>query len=165
MARTAAAWPDWPETLPAGVRRGGRATSSRRPTKVSISARLDRNEATSNWIATADLAGAAGASDVVQPDDEAVDLRPHPARYLVALLRGRGGEQTRGSTAMSRSAAREIAIELTTCGTRASIRFEPVADLAESIDAGGGGKNGKGADPEEGEQQPPADAEIPAPEF
>jgi hypothetical protein len=110
------------------------------------------------------LAGAAGASDVGQPDDEAVDLRPHPARYLVALLRGRGGEQggSRGDEPIGRARDRHRADDLRHAGID---QFEPVSDLAESIDTGGGGKNGEGADPEEGEQQPPADAEIPAPEF
>ena len=38
-------------------------------------------------------------------------------------------------------------------------QLEPLADLAERVDAGGGGHDGEGADPEEREQQPPAHSE------
>jgi hypothetical protein len=125
---------------------------------------LDRNEATSDWIATVDSPALPARPMSVSPMMRRVDLRPHPARYLVALLRGRGGEQggSRGDEPIGRARDRHRACDLRHAGID---QFESVVDLAESINTGGGGKNGEGADPEESEQQPPADAEIPASEF
>jgi hypothetical protein len=34
-------------------------------------------------------------SDLIQSNDEAIDFRPHPARYFVTFLRRRGGKQRR----------------------------------------------------------------------
>ena len=44
-------------------------------------------------------------------------------------------------------------------------QIEPVANLAKRVDAGGGGEDGKAADPEEGEQQSRANPEMPSAMF
>jgi hypothetical protein len=99
--------------LPAAVRR-------RRPTKGSSSARLDRNEATSDWIATVDSPALPARPMSVSPmmrrsTSGRIRLDISSRSFVVAAASRAGVE------AMSRSAAREIAIELATCGTRESI--------------------------------------------
>ena len=108
------------------------------------------------------LTGGAGASDVVQSDDEAIDFRPHPVRYFVTFLRRRRGEQGRGRRDETIGRARDFhrADDLRHAGID---QLEPFADLAKCVDARGRGQNGEGADPEECEQQPRANSEIPGP--
>jgi hypothetical protein len=106
------------------------------------------------------LPGRAGASDLVQSDDEAIDFRAHPARYVVAFLRGLGGEQRRCRSDETIGRTRDLhrADDLRHAGID---QLEPIADLVKCIDAGGRGQHGEGADPEECEQQPCADAKSP----
>ena len=110
------------------------------------------------------LPGVAATSDIVQADDEAVDLRPHPAGDLVALLLGRGGEQRRsgGDETIGRTRNLHGADGLRHAGID---QLEPVANLAKRVDAGRGGEDGKAADPEEREQQSRANPEMPGPEV
>jgi hypothetical protein len=110
------------------------------------------------------LAGVAPTSNIVQPDDEAVDLRPHPAGDLVALLLVRCSEQRRGGGDETIGCTRNLhgAHGLRHAGIH---QIEPVANLAKRVDAGRSGKDGKAADPEEGEQQSRANPEMPNPRF
>ena len=106
------------------------------------------------------LSGRAGAQHVVQADDEAIDLRPHPVRDLVAFL-GRGGREQRGGRRdqpVGRTRDRQRADHLRHAGID---QLEPIADLAKCIDAGRRGQDGEAADREECEQQPRTHSDSP----
>ena len=144
------------------VRRGAPWSSSRSPTRFSSSARLDRNEATSNWIVTA-------ASPAVPK--RTMSFSPMMRRSTSGRIRFDissrsfvvvGGEQGRSRRDQPIGRARDLhrADDLRHAGID---QLEPIADLAKRIDAGGRSQYGEGADPEECEQQPRAHSEIPAP--
>ena len=103
------------------------------------------------------LPGGAEASDLIQSNDEAIDFRPHPARYFVTFLRRRGGKQGRRRRDEPIRRARDLhrADDLRHAGID---QLEPMADLAKRVDARSRGQYGEGADPEEREQQPCADS-------
>ena len=104
----------------------------------------------------------AAASDRGQPDDEAIDFRPHPVGYFVIFLGGGGSEQGGGrrDQPIGRARGSHQIDDLRNAGID---QLEPLADLAKRVDAGRRGQHREGADPEECEQQPRPHSEIPAP--
>ncbi len=97
------------------------------------------------------LTGGAAAFYIDQPDDEAIDFRPHPIRDFVTVFRRRRGQERRSRRDEPIGRARDLhrADDLRHTGID---QLESIADLTKRIDARGGGQHCEGADPEEREQ-------------